>query len=224
MAKFRKKPIEIEAVSVHEALNAAGADWDALPSWLKDAYESGEHGGVVFARDHVLIGTMEGTMRGDIDDMIIRGVKGELYPCKPDIFAATYEAVTEWPGGRAPKNNPRRTENMDDIEPRDGTITSTASAASKLHDLMVVGDPDVWFIIAKAASKAGGFLHVTKAMNVPYGVIVDIYSETAAGASRSSLLVPGAQVVADRSIPGVNQGHIIPLAPSKPYDPSDFTG
>jgi hypothetical protein len=37
------------------------------------------------------IETLEGTMEADIGDWIIRGVKGELYPCKPDIFAATYE-------------------------------------------------------------------------------------------------------------------------------------
>jgi len=41
----------------------------------------------------VLIKTLEGDHTGDLSDWIIRGVKGELYPCKPDIFAATYEAV-----------------------------------------------------------------------------------------------------------------------------------
>lgn len=39
------------------------------------------------------IETLEGTMRADVGDWIITGVKGERYPCKPDIFAATYEAV-----------------------------------------------------------------------------------------------------------------------------------
>jgi len=41
----------------------------------------------------VLIKTLEGDHTGDLSDWIIRGVKGELYPCKLDIFAATYEAV-----------------------------------------------------------------------------------------------------------------------------------
>jgi hypothetical protein len=40
------------------------------------------------------IETLEGTMKADNGDWIIRGVKGELYPCKPDIFEATYEPVT----------------------------------------------------------------------------------------------------------------------------------
>jgi hypothetical protein len=43
----------------------------------------------------VEIATLEGVMRADPGDWIIRGVKGEFYPCKPDIFDATYEAVTE---------------------------------------------------------------------------------------------------------------------------------
>ncbi|MBZ9894220.1 hypothetical protein LB545_07665 [Mesorhizobium sp. BR1-1-6] len=42
----------------------------------------------------ILIGTLEGTMRADIGDWIIRGVKGEFYPCKPDIFEAIYEPVS----------------------------------------------------------------------------------------------------------------------------------
>ncbi len=50
-----------------------------------------------------VIETLEGTMRAEIGDWIIRGVKGELYPCKPDIFTATYEPVdsSERPGLKA---------------------------------------------------------------------------------------------------------------------------
>lgn len=91
MTRFRKKPVEVDTVVVRNALHAAGSDWDALPSWLRDAYENGD---IIFARDFVSIRTKEGEMRGDIDDIIIQGVKGELYPCKPDIFVATYEPVT----------------------------------------------------------------------------------------------------------------------------------
>jgi hypothetical protein len=43
----------------------------------------------------MLIETLEGVMRAEVGDWIIRGVKGEFYPCKPDIFAATYEPVDE---------------------------------------------------------------------------------------------------------------------------------
>ena len=41
------------------------------------------------------IETLEGTMRADVGDYVIRGVKGETYPCKPDVFAATYETADD---------------------------------------------------------------------------------------------------------------------------------
>ena len=88
--KFRKKPITIEAIQTSEALAHAIGAWEKLPAWLHAAYEVGT---VIFATDHVSIRTLEGEMRADRDDWIIRGVKGELYPCKPDIFEATYAPV-----------------------------------------------------------------------------------------------------------------------------------
>jgi hypothetical protein len=50
-------------------------------------------GQVVSYANRLYIGTLEGVMRADPGDWIIRGVNGELYPCKPDIFEQTYEAV-----------------------------------------------------------------------------------------------------------------------------------
>jgi len=89
--KFRKKPIEIEAIPVREALNYAANHWLKLPPWLRDAYDQGR---VLFLNKEIRIKTLEGTMTASVDDMLIQGVQGELYPCKPDIFEATYEAVT----------------------------------------------------------------------------------------------------------------------------------
>ena len=92
--KFRKKPVVIEAVQIDKRMDLA------LPDWWAEAVQTNRgtvHGMGKFTRDEpcVLIKTLEGTMRGDRGDWIIRGVSGELYPCKPDIFMATYEAVTE---------------------------------------------------------------------------------------------------------------------------------
>jgi hypothetical protein len=68
-----------------------GADnWYDLPKWLRDAYEKAD---ILFLPDGVSIKTLEGKMKGDIGDWIIQGVKGEIYPCKPDIFEATYDPV-----------------------------------------------------------------------------------------------------------------------------------
>ena len=85
MGKFRKKPVVIEAVVWDGNSGTAngfigesyGVDWE---------FESA-------SSRRIRIPTLEGDHIGDIGDMIIKGVKGEFYPCKPDIFAATYDAV-----------------------------------------------------------------------------------------------------------------------------------
>ena len=86
MARFRKKPVVIEAIPVAEVLSIPSAA--LLPRWLQLALDAGNF---FVVGEHVRIRTLEGSMIGEKDDWIIRGVQGELYPCKPDIFAATYE-------------------------------------------------------------------------------------------------------------------------------------
>lgn len=79
MTRFRKKPVEIEAQEW------TGGNAVSLLTWM------GPH-----ARQEdqsILISTLEGEMEASLGDWIIRGVKGEFYPCKPDIFAATYDPV-----------------------------------------------------------------------------------------------------------------------------------
>lgn len=81
MAKFRKKPVVIEAIQFGPPGNAAKIiDW---------AYPLNIH----LTSKGLEIPTLEGTMIAERNDWIIRGVKGEFYPCKPDIFEMTYEAV-----------------------------------------------------------------------------------------------------------------------------------
>lgn len=92
MAKFRKKPVVIEAFKVSEAIDVATSNFGVMPDWLRNAYDGGK---VLFCSDHVVIQTLEGEHRGNFDDWIIQGVAGELYPCKPDIFAATYDPVDD---------------------------------------------------------------------------------------------------------------------------------
>lgn len=83
--KFRKKPVVIEAFRW-----TGGPDQTEDPEWLSEAIRKGD---VAFTKTTVLINTLEGVMTANSGDWIIRGVKGEVYPCKPDIFAATYEPV-----------------------------------------------------------------------------------------------------------------------------------
>jgi hypothetical protein len=87
MAKFRKKPVVIEAWCNTGDLPHRSQ----MPYWLKEAMENGNvwfSGGF---QPWFTISTLEGEMRADYGDWIIQGVQGELYPCKPDIFEATYD-------------------------------------------------------------------------------------------------------------------------------------
>jgi hypothetical protein len=86
--KFRKKPVVIEAVQ----FNGVENDLQELFDLAKDSTREL----VVDALENYLtIQTLEGEMRADVGDWIIKGVQGELYPCKPDIFEKTYEPAPE---------------------------------------------------------------------------------------------------------------------------------
>jgi len=86
MAKFRKRPVVIEA----EQWMATQASWDAIMAMGTVPWKPGPIGG-----DSFLIHTLEGDHLASQGDWIIKGVNGEFYPCKPDIFEKTYEAVEE---------------------------------------------------------------------------------------------------------------------------------
>jgi hypothetical protein len=90
--KFQKKPVVIEAF---EFTAEAKGDEHSWPSWLKDASKKRRDipGAFYNSEFGFLINTLEGKHTVSEGDWIIRGVKGELYPCKPDIFDLTYEAV-----------------------------------------------------------------------------------------------------------------------------------
>lgn len=87
--KFRKKPVVIDAWRYEPDTNGAKY-FHEMPDWLDKAYDDDVVANVG-QPCRLMIKTLEGTMYADEGDWIIRGVKGELYPCKPDIFEATYE-------------------------------------------------------------------------------------------------------------------------------------
>lgn len=90
MAEFRKKPVVIEAIKCSEVQKNIYKEPANLPQWIIDAYDSVV---LVVFPSGVVIKTPEGDMSASTNDWIIRGVNGELYPCKPDIFEKTYEYV-----------------------------------------------------------------------------------------------------------------------------------
>ena len=91
MAKYRKRPIVIDAFKL-------GTEW---PDWWTDAVAKNHvtthevAGQDNHSPDYALIRTMAGIVRANYGDWIIRGIDGEIYPCKPDIFEKTYEAAGE---------------------------------------------------------------------------------------------------------------------------------
>lgn len=92
---FRKRPIVVQAVLTSDIIKAVFAEfrkegWEALPYWIKFAYDAGN---LIIGSDHVDVLTPEGIMIAQSDDYIIRGIKGELYPCKPDILALSYDEI-----------------------------------------------------------------------------------------------------------------------------------
>lgn len=81
MTKYRKKPVVIEAVLY------SGENGQEIGLFVGEADRNDGN--------QFLIHTLEGTMSADPGDYIIRGVQGEFYPCKPDIFEQTYERVED---------------------------------------------------------------------------------------------------------------------------------
>lgn len=86
--KYRKKPVEVEVF--HWKRDPS----QVYPQWVLEAHEKGNLISYIKNGELALsIKTLEGTMTANEGDYIIKGVQGEIYPCKPDIFEATYEEV-----------------------------------------------------------------------------------------------------------------------------------
>jgi len=90
--KYRKKPVIIEAILF------IGDNWQEIQKWMYKSgskrfksCETNKRGEVV----GIIIKTLEGKMKADIGDYVIKGISGEFYPCKPDIFEKTYEEVSD---------------------------------------------------------------------------------------------------------------------------------
>lgn len=92
MKKYRKKPVVIEAVKW------TGDNLKEIISFTKGVHKSVSHlsfddFNILVKNEGLKIFTLEGKMNANIGDYIIKGVSGEYYPCKPDIFDKTYEEI-----------------------------------------------------------------------------------------------------------------------------------
>jgi len=82
--KYKKKPVVIEALQ-----------WNGQNSQEILALASGTDRGISLDKGCLIIGTLEGSMKANVGDYIIKGIKGEIYPCRLDIFNETYEEVKQ---------------------------------------------------------------------------------------------------------------------------------
>lgn len=91
MAKYRKKPVVIEAVQFDGSWESA----KPILEWMEEALslEATSPTWMDINGGEIYIWTLEGRMIASKGDFIIKGVKNEFYPCKPEIFEATYELV-----------------------------------------------------------------------------------------------------------------------------------
>lgn len=94
MLRYRKKPVVIEAVEYAGKGNLHARYKGQVPKWMWDAFRSGVLE-PTNGTDPLIIHTLEGDMTLEPGAWLIRGVKGELYACRDDIFQATYEPVLE---------------------------------------------------------------------------------------------------------------------------------
>lgn len=83
--RYRKKPVVIDAREF------TGYNSTEIEAWMLGYGD--RNIGVMYGGNELVVYTQEGSVNAKPGDMIIRGVKGEYYPCKPDIFAKTYEEV-----------------------------------------------------------------------------------------------------------------------------------
>lgn len=92
VAKFRKKPVVIEAITFDQLVEHGKQSGAPLTNGMPWSFSYGGHPITHENDECYLIPTLEGSMRFTRDDVLITGVKGEIYPCKSDVFAATYDA------------------------------------------------------------------------------------------------------------------------------------
>lgn len=86
--KYRKKPVIIEAVQFTDDSIEKINEINQFMTPLRISYKVQE-------APKIIIETLEGDMTATLGDYIIKGIRGEYYPCKPDIFESTYERVDE---------------------------------------------------------------------------------------------------------------------------------
>ena len=144
--KYVQKAIEIEAIQWN------GANYVEISNFCDKCY---------IAHRELTIQTLEGTLKAEIGDFIIKGIKGEFYPCKEEIFNLTYDLVEE-------NKNPLFQKSLHN---------TTANEATKNGQDGSWGDGDTFKLISKASSESEGWMKSTKAMPAGSSVVVQVTTQ-----------------------------------------------
>lgn len=165
--KYVKKPVVVEAVK-WTGLN----EKEIMEFCLGKAF-FGQVSDAQQTEIRMSIETLEGVMTAKIGDFIIKGIKGEFYPCKPDIFEQSYDLVPE-------KENAGYSETHPELPPATKTLHNTTSngARKNVKDIQFWGDGDTFQLISKASSENEGWFKSTKAMEVEgVGCVVQVTTQ-----------------------------------------------
>lgn len=166
MKNYTKKPVTIQAVqytgNIDEIIEFTGRE--------NLAY-------------HDAIGWVIKTLEGDhfisMNDYIIKGVKGEFYPCKEDIFHMTYDSNPE------PSTEPAKTLSN----------TTASQAKDNVKDIQFWGNGDTFKLISKAHSKNEGWMKSTKAMEIAgVGCVVQVTTQQGDNVAEAITFVPGVKI------------------------------
>jgi hypothetical protein len=165
--KFRKKPVVIEAIKW------TGENFDEIKEFVGESLFGWEPETV-----NLEIHTLEGKHLASKGDWIIKGVKGEFYPCKPDIFALTYDFYDA-------ENEIKKT-----------LINTTASQAKEnVKDIKFWGDGDIFKLISKASSVAEGWMKSTKAMEIfGIGCVIQVTTQQGDNVAEALTFVPNTRI------------------------------
>ena len=137
--KYVKKPIEVEAVQW------TGENFVEICNFCKRSYYDFE----------LKIQTLDGTLKPTIGDYIIKGIKGEFYPCNEDVFNLTYDLVEE-----------HKIPFFQTLIKKSLQNTTSNGATKNVKDIQFWGDSDTFKLISKASSEAEGWMKSTKAMEI----------------------------------------------------------
>lgn len=133
MARFRKKPVVVEAITFEELVKHGKLNGGNMVSGMPWSFDYKGYP-ITHENDNCyLVPTLEGTMRFDRGDMLITGIKGEIYPCKPDIFAMTYDIV-DADNPPAPDTSGRLMDEEYAVIALTGEVWKQLDAIPDLHD------------------------------------------------------------------------------------------